>query len=147
VRGLARANSQQVQQPRTDTRDRLVIEAAVTDPPVPSLRGDQPGDVQCDRLVIQGSQRGVDVSTRTDLDPAQGTSVKTIWIKPLLMASALMITVGLVLDIVWDRHVFIFVGATPLYSGSVGSLIAFAGLLLTLATALAGAVSYARQHR
>jgi len=67
------------------------------------------------------------------------------WIKSLLIISGLLICGGLLLDVVWDKTVFIFVRAQLLYSGSIGSLVAFGGLLLLAGTAVATGVRSVRQ--
>ena len=62
----------------------------------------------------------------------------------LLVLSGALIAIGLSLDVLWGNPVVVVLGDRVLYSGSVGSLVAFAGMMLLLGTGIAAAVRSAR---
>jgi hypothetical protein len=77
-------------------------------------------------------------------DGSGARTTRPSWIKTLLVISGLLFCAGLVLDVVWDKPVVILLSARPVYTGSIGSLLAFGGVLLLLGTGLVAGVRYAR---
>lgn len=65
-------------------------------------------------------------------------------LRMLLVISGALIALGLSLDLLWGNPVVVALGDRVLYSGSIGSLLAFAGIVLLLATGITAAVRSAR---
>ena len=88
----------------------------------------------------QGERRPAMQSGRDTVDQVARSrgSRRMLWL------SALLIGIGLSIDVLWGNPVVVVLGEREVYSGSVGSLVAFLGLLLLLGTGVAAAVRSTR---
>ncbi len=93
----------------------------------------------------QGERRPGMSSARAAVDASTGDHVaRSRVVSRLLVLSGLLMVIGLLLDVLWGNPVFVVLGERAIYSGSVGSLVVFVGVLLLLGTGIAAAVRAAR---
>jgi hypothetical protein len=94
-------------------------------------QGERSPDISSDRATV------VAVDTREQV-------ARSLGVRRLLSLSGLLIGIGLSLELLWGDPVVVVLGERVVSSGSVGSLVAFVGMLLLLGTGISAAVRSAR---